>query len=502
MKLTAINFISNTQNASLNKNPKTAKNNYSQATNSIASNTLQEAIGRSQVSFKGVGKLTDKGFEYEQKYPFSSSGEDLKYDFSTGELKYNEYYSNGDLKKTVHFIHEEKTSIVTEYNEDHTTTKTITAPQGVLIEIKDEQERQTYYEQKTSKGTKIVETDYDRKRKVFTVSTPNTKPKIKVIDLNTGESVTKGPLVEDVFDVKEGILETRNIVTGEVYKREERLNKGKYIKITDFSRETGIKTRETEIQQGETTITDFNKKGLKQRRIITNKKGNVKTIIKYGEDGIHEVSKVQNEYNSDRKISRQTVYQPNHDTIQMVIDFAQNGQDKTYHYYSSIPNIKMYSDTMIEDNLVKRVEYYDDGKTPKKVYLYDLNGSHIEEYYKESGKKPLTEVHYFDSEDMLCKVERYDTQTGKDEETRELHPSLNGHYIVKTFDIYSGKLQRKDIVTHKDVLMERVYFHENGQVPRKIVKFNQDRSYSVTTYDEAFKIIDTKEYNADRTPKL
>ena len=74
--------------------------------------------------------------------------------------------------------------------------------------------------------------------------------------------------------------------------------------------------------------------------------------------------------------------------------------------------------------------------------------------------------------------------------------------IRKNFDDYTGKLTKKDTVTNKDVVMERVFYHENGQVPRKVIKFNKDRSYSVTCYDEAFKVLSAKEYTADKTPRI
>ncbi|MBQ4646868.1 MAG: hypothetical protein IJB79_05935 [Candidatus Gastranaerophilales bacterium] len=500
MKLNAINSINNYASKKIQTKEITKLNNNF-VSNSISKNSLQETLGRSQVSFKGTGKLTQKGFEYEQKSAISHAGEDLKYNAYNGELEYWEHNPNGEERRYIHIIPSERTRIVVDYNDGYT-TRTTQSPKGQIIETKDELGRQIYLElTNTQQQKKIVETDYDRKRRVITLSAPELKEKVQVFDLNTGESVTKGPLVEDRIEVEDGVFETTNIVTGEVYKRETFTNRGRNIKITDYSRETGIITKETLVEKGGTTVTTFNEKGVKQRTINTDKKG-TKIIYTFGEDGIHETSRIEKQYDSEGKLAKQTTYQPNTDIIQNIIELGKNSKEKTIHYYNTFPNVRSYSEIKVGDRVTKCTYYYDNGIKPKRVLTYFDNGGYVEELFEDSGKKPLSQAMYFDSNGTMKKVEKYDTTTGKMYESREIHPNMHGWYIIKNFDDYTGKLTKKDTVTSKDVVMERVFYHENGQVPRKVIKFNKDRSYSVTCYDEGFKVLSTKEYNADKTPRI
>lgn len=500
MKLSAIELVNNLQNTTFNKTQTKKSVNNFKSTNSIASNTLQEAIGRSQVSFNGIGRLTKKGFTYEQKYPLSDAGEDIKYNLSTGELDYLEYNSNGEATKAIKFNPNTKTSVMYEYNDDYSTTKTTISKESTIIETKDKDGRQIYLETRNKKGKEVSETDYDRKRKVITTTPRNSKPKIEVFDLTTGKSVKSGPLVEDTTQVSPGVFETRNIITGQLYKKEECLS-NKHVKITEYSKTTGKIAREIDVYKGESTLTEFNEKGLKEKRTITSKDGNTKTIIKYDKDGIREISKVENEYDLDRKLKTQTIYRPNSNEIQMVIEIAKGGKERTYHYYSSVPNARIYSETKLGDRLVKRVEYYDNEKSPKKITLYNKDKSYKEQYYKESGKYPLNEIHYFDTKNNMFRVEKYDTSTGNIEEIIEQHPNLDNYSTIERYDTASGNIYMKDTINDKNLIIERVFFNEGGKTTRKIIKYNEDRSFRVIYCDEFGKQIGVKDFNADKTPK-
>ena len=496
MNISAINNLSSINTSLKLKNLQKTSNSLTQSSYSIAKNTLQEAIGRSMVlPFKGNGQITQDGFLYTQENMLGSLNDRITYNKKTGEFIFEKTLPNGIVKESVKFNPQNGTTISYKLNDNDTTTQTIKTPKDTRTLIKDEQGRRIYFEIENPKGQrKTVETDYDRNREVTQLSAPNIPTKTTVKDLSTGRYVVSGPLVEDRIEVEDGIFETKNIVTGALYKRETYTNKGRTIQITDFSRETGIKTKETIIDKGETDITYFDKNGVRNKNVYTNKKG-VKTYTIYAEDGIYETSKVEKTFDKNGKLLRKVTYTPNTDLIENIVEVNNANKSTTTYYFESYPNVCKYSETKVNDVLVKSINYYEDGKKPKKITKYDTNGSYIEELYDKKGHFPKAKTLYYDTNHELYKREEFDTQTGKIFESWEKHPNIDNLSILKMFD-YNGILEKKDIIQNERILSERTYYYDDGITPRKIIKYNPDRSYKELEYSRAFKLMSENEYTA------
>ena len=183
MKLSAINPINNNQIKKIQQNNNTQNANF-KLTNSISSNTLQEAIGRSQVHFKGIGQITPIGFKYHNASGFGKS-EDISYNPKTGEFEYNEVIKDKNvIKRTIKFIPSSKEQIIIEENTNGTTTTTLVGPKGKKIDVVDSKKRNIYSFEQTNDGkTKTITTEYARGRKIVEVQNPDQPKKITVIDL-------------------------------------------------------------------------------------------------------------------------------------------------------------------------------------------------------------------------------------------------------------------------------------------------------------------------------
>ena len=499
MKIRAINYLTTRnqlKNASINK---VQTNAIAINQTQLQNNTIQEAIGRSLITpFKGNGQITQDGFLYTQDNVFGSLNDKIYYNKKTGEFTFEKVLPNGIVKESVKFIPQNNTTITFSLDDNDNTTQTIKSNEGTKTLVKDYLGRPIFFEIKNTKGqTKTIETDYDRNRRVTQLSADNLPTKTFVIDLTTGKQVTSGPLVEDRIEVEDGIFETKNIVTGAIYKREIYTNKGRTIRIIDFSRKTGIKTKESFIDKGETEVTYFDNKGVRNKAIYTDKKGR-KTFITYAQDGIYETAKVEKEYNKDKTLARKTVYTPNTDIIENITEYNPSKRETTKYYFESHPNVCKYSETRVDGNLKSTTNYFEDGKSPKKVTIFESNGAYCEEFYEKKARYPKAKVMHYDSNHELYKKEEFDTVTGKIYESWEKHPNIDNLSILKMFDP-NGTLEVKDVITNNEILMERTYYFEDGLTPNKIIKYNQDRSYKVIEYNRAFKLVSELDYKADGT---
>lgn len=499
MKITAINYLANNKQLKNKTTNSIQKQTASLSQTQLQNNSIQEVIGRSLITpFKGNGQITQDGFLYTQDNIFGSSNDKIFYNKKTGEFTFEKVLPNGVVKESVRFIPKDNTTITFSLDDNDNATQTIKSDKGLKTIVKDYLGRQIYLEIRNAKGeTKKVETDYDRNRSVTQLSLGEKPIKTTVVDLTTGKNVTSGPLVEDRIEVDEGIFETKNIITGVVYRREIYTNKGKTVRIIDFSRKTGIKNKECFIDKGETEITYFDDKGVRSKSVYTDRKGR-KTFITYAQDGIYETSKIEKEYNKDKTIARKILYIPNTDIIENITEFDPSKRETTKYYFESHPNICKYSETRVDGSLRRTTTYFEDGKSPKKTTIYESNGACCEEFYEKKARYPKAKVMHYDSNHELYKKEEFDTVTGKIYKSWEKHPNMNNLTILKMFD-NNGTLEIKDVIADDKILMERTYFFENGMTPYKIIKYNADRSYKVFEYNRAFKLVSEVDYKADGT---
>lgn len=118
MKVISLNIANAISNKGLEKKSikKQAENTTSKP---IINNTLSEAMGRSQISFKGDITSDCNKIHYTPKKNLLSSGsEQIEYDKATHSLSYTETYANGTIKKIFIYSPLNNTEITEEYEKD------------------------------------------------------------------------------------------------------------------------------------------------------------------------------------------------------------------------------------------------------------------------------------------------------------------------------------------------------------------------------------------------
>ena len=248
MKLQAISpFTNNTKN---NIQTKKAKNNQSfSSTNSIAKNSLQEALGRSQVSFSGVGKATKTGFHYLNENILGKVGEEIIFNDRNGALEYKAHTPQGEISQHMYFIPEKRTRVLISTDGDGNTTEQRIMPHGTLTLVTDNQGRRTFMQKNDRKGTiDTFEYDYELGRQILTQQRPGYDYNVVRVFTLEREEIFEGELLKERVEVGNGHFETTNIKTGKLYLSEKYSNKGRdseIIQYWDDERNSNIKKKFT-----------------------------------------------------------------------------------------------------------------------------------------------------------------------------------------------------------------------------------------------------------------
>ena len=84
--------------------PQKVKSPISQGMTELANNSLAEAIGRSQVSFRGESQLNGNLLEYQNVGKLTGKSENFIYNKEDGSIEYEEYTGNNVLKKHYYLL--------------------------------------------------------------------------------------------------------------------------------------------------------------------------------------------------------------------------------------------------------------------------------------------------------------------------------------------------------------------------------------------------------------
>jgi len=505
MNIQAITF--NNKVNSFNKEKKLQKKQNYSTSNSIAKNSLQEALGRSQVVFRGTGNATKYGFHYVNENILGKIGEEITYNDKNGSLEYKAHTPQGVISQQMYFIPLKQTRVIISTDEDGNKTETRIMPHGTMTKITDSQDRQIYIQKNDRKGTiDTLETDWETGRKILTQKRPELNEDVIRVFTLEGEEVFEGDLVKERLEVEDNYFETRNIITGKLYSTEKYSNKGKDSIIIEYwlqDDNDNIK-KETIIKKGIKTVISHDLNGLKRQVVKIDKLG-AKTVEKYAPDGMTKVEKFKKYYNKEEGIAINTIYDPGSDLITSSTVIDEKNDSYTTYLYNSSPNVASSSETYQQNRLVRYCEYYitpKDKREIQKSITYLKGNKTIEENFSNLGKKHKT-LAIWKENGIPYKTERYDEKTGILFERREIHPSQKGWFIISRFDDYDNHatLRLKRVMANKDTVAMNIYYYDNGKQVRKVQAFNPDRSYRVTCYDTKGKITFEAEYNPDKTLK-
>ena len=543
MKLSQINLM----NFSRNFKTQETKANKAQTLNqtSISLNSSQEAIGRSQVSFKGVTSIIN-----DDGTMTVSGAKSFQYNPATGELSYEERpgYDGIKLRSTSFNPKTTTKRVVEEYKDRITTTTTTADPKATYtktIETIDNQKRQTYYYERDSLGTETtIITDYDgRKRQVKTIKAPDEEQgKVTVIELNTHVEVKEGEKVIDRITTDTG-SELRNIINGDVY---ERVVVGKNsLTVTTFNQvKPSIKEKEVVKNGNGNKTTSFYPDGTKKQVVEINRNGNIKKTINYEPNGTESDKEIVVLY-PDGQVKTRTKFIPNTEKIDTVEENNTKTGATTIHYFDSETQLKKSSTTTKNDGTVIIIKYQQDGETPETIKETKAdNGSYSIEYFPsiKSGKfdqskakyinltngkasievskdgktkikncsldKETPETIYIDSasgipyaqqeserrkeyytaDDLLRRIEYIDAATGK-VYLEEYADKENGGYIQEYKDSVTGITTEKVYLTYIRGAWQREIFYEgSNQIESRIIY--QENGYSETVFDKKGNVIE------------
>lgn len=508
MKLSSIHLVNNKNYSSTQKTNKLEKAKNYQSTNSIASNTLQEAIGRSQVAFKGAGQMNKKGvFEYRN---FSNkASEEIDYNPTTGEFTYVETNKSKNIARTtIKFTPVKQQTKRIDENKDGTTTTTTENPKGKVVETTDSNNNQIFLEVTNKSGKQTTITDYKRGRIIISTEVPEREKDVTVLDLYTKQEISKGKLVEDWVQENENTKALVNIVTGDVYQRV--VTEKDKTTTTFYSKETGKKTKEEVVLKGATITSKFDKNEIRTEKEIIGKDGSRTTIL-YEADGKTEKSKIKEEYDENGDLIKQTTYNPNQTTIKTVVEFDLDKDRTITHQYKAEPNVK--EKTLIEKNgvLVEEILYYKDGETKKKTTIFKENSYCVTLYNNKTlGNKPTEKNYYRRSDDKVIKMEIIDQATLRATAIAYPDPEGDGWIIehrdsvaTKAKNSSEGLLLERDYVRNFDTKDEQIYkrvlYYRNGQ-ESSISTLQEDGTWEEKNYDIKGNFRYTRILNPNETP--
>lgn len=502
MKLQAINNNLTIQNSKSNKIAKKAylKNN---ATNAILNNSLNEAIGRSQVSFKGTGKAVKGGFYYQNENLIGKSAEEIRFNDRNGSLEFKAQNSQGDIVQHMYFIPSKGTRVLINVDGDGNKTEQRIMPHGTLTKITDSQDRKLLVKKDDRKGTiDTLEFDYEMGRQILVQQRPNQKINtIRVFTLE-GKEIFEGELLKERVEIEDNYFETSNIISGKLYKTEKYSNKGKDAEIVEYWDDNDNIKKEITIKKGTKTVIFRNENGLKTKGVTIERNGD-RTFEEYAQDGITKISKVRNCYDLDGKISKRTEYDPATNAILNVKTFDRDNNSYTEYIYNTSPNVAMASKTYVCGELREECDYYitqKDKKDIRRKSTYITPHERLDEFYNNASRKKLTYAVWYE-DNVAQKVENYDEKTGILYERREKHPGMKGWFIVSNFDDVDGKatLHVKRVMSNRTTVAKNIYYHADGKHVRKVQDFAPDRSFKLTCYDLNGKKTQEAIYNPDKT---
>ena len=466
MKLLAINSINNVKNQNLQANKK-LQNSQNHATfDSISNNSLQEAIGRSQVNFRGTATMTDEGNIKYHNHTAKGKQEGFTYDPATGNFSYNETFKNSFvLSRHIESTPNKQLVVITEKNANSTTTTITKTPEKTTTltvdpngeEISYKEESGGYLFTRVTEYKENPQTGKGSHRIVTTTQTEGKTPEVRVYNKDYPNTpVFEGFLVEDWIQTG-NTKEFKNIITGAVYEKVT-TEDGKTT-TTIFSRETLLPVKETIVEPDQTKTTNFNAEGIRTEEIIKNKHGITVTRI-FGDDGQTVTQKTKVICKPSNKSRKQIEYAGDTDVIKQATIQKDNQKFIHTHDTESEDNQKTRSQVYTNDVLVRTIDYYKDGKSPKQIVNYTPNGTYNVEIWSNPNNpdKDMNEDGY-EGQHIILGLEQESNSALLNAKKQEgMNKKLHTEYYTEDnelekivyFDPMTGKPTRIDRKNHND----------------------------------------------------
>lgn len=488
MKISGINNVQNGNfvdktDSKIEQKPLETKNQKE-----ITPNSLSEAIGRSQVAFKGINKI-DKTGTFKHECVEKGEKENITYDPKTGNFKHEKYSKKGDFLSSIEYDNATQTRIITEKIDNGKTE--------VITEAKDKKTTQIFNSNgkplkeiiEPSFGSPQVTTwDYNKGRKFVTQFN-----KTRVYDLKTDKEVFFGDLVYVEKDDKiKNKKATVNIRTGKVIKEEFFDKKGNSVREIEYDEASGEIIKRTDIgkKSGEYRTLEYDKKNFRLTKDInsTNKGRNVRTK-QYNPYTTKLTSDFEEIFNGDILIGEIEYYLG---TDNAKISKVYNEETCEISYFGLNGNIEKFE--VREDGAPIQVDIYnkETGKKVKSTYIdYNRKKKIIDTYNVKGNVRRRTvesTVNGFLLEETLFGLNGKPVKTTKwnelSQERQTEYYDENGIRTKKVEIDYAGRPSKEtnfysDGETAKDEKLyypngEYIYseFNENGKI-KKVTFFDK-----------------------------
>ena len=486
MNINSINQITNSNFVTKTQAKETKNKPQEQTQTSIMSNSLSEAIGRSQIAFKGSNKLTKSGFEHECVE--KGETEKISYDSKTGNFKHEKFSKKGEFLGSTEFINATQTKIIT-FKQDDGTTKVITEKPGIkTTEVFTESGKPlSEVVEKSYHPPKTTTWDYKKHRKLVTEFDHT-----RVFDLKTGKEVFSGDLLyAEKSDKAKNVKYTYNVHTGKIIKEKQYDKKNRLVKEVEYNEKTGKITRQTEYgkRDGEYRTFEYDKNTF--RRVLdensTNKGRNVrtKTYDAYTEKILSDHEEI---FDGDILVG-EIEYYLGTDRKKLVKDYFEETCETSYFGYNGN---------------IERFEVHKDGKPVQETIFDKKTGQKVKSVYTDYDK----DRRYTDLYDHKGNVQRKIIQSTINDtvlieklfysngHTKEIHkwnPLLETcHSEFYTSD---GIRTRSTKMNADRKITDETIYYEDGVTKKREYHCYDDGESIVTEYDKAGRTAQITHYD-------
>lgn len=457
-------------------------------TPAINNNNLYKKTMSSPIAFRGEDSDCSDIFESshtEKRGFFKKIQKKSFYNKRTGGMTQLTIEGENNVTERKEFFPNKGLEVTTTLDENGIATIKEQTEDGETIQKLDSENRRIYYESSNNNGIHTIETtDYERGRTVIQTTDNGKELPIVVIDLETGDFVTSGPLVIDTrYNEKTDTHITENIVTKAKHKEVKKDAKGNVVWEREFNPQTGqiivdriLNTPDAGLLE-DTYTGEHNNKLVKT--LCVSLDGNQKDVILFEEEGETILSHTQYTYRRNGQLESESKFNSD-EVLTERIEYKRNGS-KTVDTYDTETKKRTQRKTYNSDNgLIEETIYAEDGETKKLERRISKDGGFSVSKYNETGIEEKR-IHF--SEDKKVElVEVFDTTLNQVKMTIEYNQKTGERKIVEYDEEYESPLNAT--LQDKDGnILVRTIFHPDGETPLYERSFNPDRSYTDTAFD-------------------
>ena len=480
-----------------NKDTKNIEKNNQSIEIPMISNSLSEAIGRSQVvSFSGENRIKGSVFEHSCSELWGDK-ENISYNKQDGSFRHTIVGRDGQLKRQEEFFPLLNKEIVTRVSNGEKTITTKT-PSMNKTEKYNENGEQIYLEESGLYSKKMVITDFELGRRIIAEEV-NGQKFVKVIDLKTNMSVTSGDLVlQRFYDQKTDTYLTENIITGQILKKEKFRSGNKYESIIEYAPGTGNVTREYlyDSRTGGYSDISYYESGARKSLVKISRNGRKEDTYKFAKDGKTVLSHVLFETGKYGNLECETTYFPGTDLIDSQILYGE--ENCTKYKFRKSPNVPQTAEVYVDGKLAEKIKFQKDGETYEALRQYAKNGNYRDTFYDRFGYK--THSKSYTADNYLYQELQYNPNTENLIKSID-YERLTGNIKETLYDEETGFAKKIIIYDANGVTKEVNEYYLGTTTLKSKIEYNADGSFSYTKYDETGAAWKREEYYADGTKK-